>query len=112
MDSHLIHERQSTSSTVSMMEPQDRLDALQRTNNDLNRKLREAEATLQTRLNEHDSEIEELQARIDELNAELGATKREEKELRIKEVRLPPFFLCNELRLTGCLPSSAKAPPK
>jgi hypothetical protein len=93
MDSHLIHERAPTSSTVSMMEPQDRLDALQRTNNDLNRKLMEAERTLQTRLNEHDSEIEELQARIDELNAELGATKREEKELRAKEVHLPPFSI-------------------
>lgn len=81
----LILDRSATSSTVSL-EPHERLDALQKANADLGRKLIEAERTLQVKLQEHDSELEEMQARLDELKSELTATKREEKELRAKEV--------------------------
>jgi len=65
----------------------DRLDALQKANTELGRKLMEAEKTLQDRLMEHDMELEDMQERLEELKSELTSTKREEKELRSKEVR-------------------------
>ena len=42
----------------------------------------EAERTLQHKLSEH----EELQSRLEEVRSELAHTKREEKELRSKDV--------------------------
>jgi hypothetical protein len=83
----LVLDRSAASSTVSL-EPQDRLDALQRANVDLGRKLMDAERTLQNKLADHESELEEMQGRLEEARSELSATKREEKELRSKEVRL------------------------
>ncbi|KAF9444455.1 hypothetical protein P691DRAFT_341899 [Macrolepiota fuliginosa MF-IS2] len=80
----LVLDRNTASSTASM-EPLERLDALQRTNAELGRKLMEAERTLRNRLAEHESELEEMQAKLEEMRSELSATKREEKELRSKE---------------------------
>ncbi|KAK2459883.1 hypothetical protein APHAL10511_008083 [Amanita phalloides] len=80
----LVMDRTVNVSTASL-EPIERLDALQRANVELGRKLVEAEATLQRKLLEHESELEEMQSKLDEMRAELGATKREEKELRSKE---------------------------
>ncbi|KAG7089133.1 hypothetical protein E1B28_010841 [Marasmius oreades] len=80
----LVMERQTTASTVSM-EPFDRVDVLQRANDELRKKLVEAESTLQKRLEEHEGELEDLTLKIDELTTELHATKKEEKELRSKE---------------------------
>ncbi|KAG1750268.1 hypothetical protein EDB19DRAFT_1679420 [Suillus lakei] len=79
-----VMERSATSSTVSL-EPMDRLDALQKANAELGRKLIEAERTLENRLNEHDMDLDEMQGRLEELKSELTSTKREEKELRTKE---------------------------
>ncbi|KAG6888315.1 hypothetical protein C0992_008849 [Termitomyces sp. T32_za158] len=81
----LVVDRTVTSSTASM-EPMDRLDALHRANEDLSRKLNDAEKTLQNKLLEHESELEEMQIRLEEMRTELNATKREEKELRSKEI--------------------------
>ena len=81
----LVLDRSTASSTVSM-EPQERLEALQRANTELGRKLIEAEETLQNKLSEHEVELEEMQGRLEEVRSELSATKREEKELRSKEV--------------------------
>jgi hypothetical protein len=81
------HER-SISSSVASLAPHDRVEALQKNNQDLARRLMEAERTLQTRLADHEVEIEEMQGKLDEIKSELTATKREEKELRSKEVRL------------------------
>ena len=81
----LVMDRSTKSSTVSL-EPLDRLDALQRANADLNRKCMEAERTLQHELSEHELELEELQSRLEEVRSELAHTKREEKELRSKDV--------------------------
>lgn len=78
-------DRSAASSTVSM-EPIERLEALQRINADLGRKLVDAEKTLQRKLSEHDAEVEDMQGRLEEMRSELSATKREEKELRSKEV--------------------------
>lgn len=81
----LVLDRTTTSSTVSM-EPMDRLDALQRANTELGRKLMDAERTLRNKLSEHELELEDMQGRLEEMRSELSATKREEKELRSKEV--------------------------
>jgi len=88
----LVMDRSTTSSTVSL-EPLDRLDALQRANADLNRKCVEAERTLQHKLSEHELELEEMQSRLEEMRSELAHTKREEKELRSKDVCFFLFFL-------------------
>lgn len=80
----LVMDRSAASSTVSL-EPSERLEALQKTNQELGRKLYEAERMLQLRLNEHELELEEMQSRLEEAKSELSATKREEKELRAKE---------------------------
>ena len=85
------HDRSIASSIVSFA-PQDRVEALQKNNQDLARRLMEAERTLQNRLADHEVEIEEMQAKLDEIKSELMATKREEKELRSKEVR---FIIVN-----------------
>ncbi|KAG6917717.1 hypothetical protein DXG01_001368 [Tephrocybe rancida] len=83
-ESGLVMDRNTTSSTISM-EPMDRLDVLQRANTELGRKLNDAEKTLQNKLLEHESELEDMQGRLEEMRTELNATKREEKELRSKE---------------------------
>ncbi|KAI0635993.1 hypothetical protein C8Q77DRAFT_1155725 [Trametes polyzona] len=80
----LVMDRSAASSTVSL-DMQERLDALQRLNTDLGRKLVEAERTLQNRLADHEQELEDMQMRLEEARSELSATKREEKELRGKE---------------------------
>lgn len=80
----LVMERSATSSTVSL-EFTERLEALQKANAELGRKLIEAERTLENRLNEHDMDLDEMQGRLEELKSELASTKREEKELRTKE---------------------------
>ncbi|KAF8627304.1 hypothetical protein AX15_004444 [Amanita polypyramis BW_CC] len=80
----LVLDRTVNASTTSI-ETIERVDALQRANAELGRKLMEAEGTLQRKLLEHESELEEMQSRLDEMRSELVATKREEKELRSKE---------------------------
>ena len=81
----LVMDRSSASSTISL-DVQDRLDVLQRANAEMSKKLMEAEKTLQNKLEEHEMELEEMQSRLEEVRSELSATKREEKELRSKEV--------------------------
>ncbi|KAF8519575.1 hypothetical protein JB92DRAFT_3112335 [Gautieria morchelliformis] len=78
------HDR-SISSSVASLAPHDRVEALQKNNQELARRLMEAERTLQNRLADHEVEIEEMQGKLDEIKSELTATKREEKELRSKE---------------------------
>lgn len=81
----LVLDRSARSSMVSVA-PSDQLDALQRANTELVRKLQAVEQNLQHRLTDHESEIEEMENRLEEVRSELSATKREEKELRGKEV--------------------------
>jgi len=78
------HER-SVASSIASLAPHERLEALQKNNQNLARRLVDAERTLQNRLADHEVEIEEMQSKLDELKSELTATKREEKELRNKE---------------------------
>ncbi|KAH9945143.1 uncharacterized protein BXZ73DRAFT_38211 [Epithele typhae] len=95
----LIMDRSAASSTASL-DVQERMEALQRLNTDLGRKLLEGERTLQTRLSDHETELEEMQGRIEELRAELSATKREEKELRSKERQNATQIVALEVELT------------
>ena len=92
-----IPETRSAASSTASIEVEERLEALNRLNQDLARKLVEAERTLQTRLSDHEQELEDMQLRLEDAKSELSATKREEKELRSKEVRntvsLAPYSL-------------------
>lgn len=85
VDADLVHDRATASSTVSM-EIHERMEALQRNNEELGRKLMEAERTLQNKLMEHETELEETHLRLEELRSELSLSNREEKELRAKDV--------------------------
>ncbi|CAE6337269.1 unnamed protein product [Rhizoctonia solani] len=76
--------RQALSSDASL-EPQDVVEALQKANTELSRKNAESERRMQNRLAERETEIAELEAQLDDLKNELSISKREEKELRIKE---------------------------
>ncbi|KDN50628.1 hypothetical protein RSAG8_01126, partial [Rhizoctonia solani AG-8 WAC10335] len=76
--------RQALSSDASL-EPQDVVEALQRANAELSRKAAESERRMQNRLAERETEIAELEAQLDDLKSELSASRRDEKELRIKE---------------------------
>jgi hypothetical protein len=81
-----VHDRYSTSSTISL-QLEERIEALQRVNDDLKRRLHDTEETLSKRLTERESEIVEMGQRLEELRLELTATKRTEKELKAKDVR-------------------------
>ncbi|KAJ7679250.1 hypothetical protein DFH06DRAFT_1278902 [Mycena polygramma] len=80
----MVMDRSAASSTVSMM-PHERVEALQRVNDDLARKLQDTERMMQRKLAEQESEFEDLQVKLEETRNELSAAKREEKELRSKE---------------------------
>lgn len=82
----IVDNDRSITSSIASLAPQDRVEALQKNNQDLARRLMEAERSLQNRLADHEAEIEEMQGKLDEMKSELSATKREEKELRNKEV--------------------------
>ncbi|KAJ7759368.1 hypothetical protein DFH07DRAFT_884301 [Mycena maculata] len=83
-DMVMDHDRSAASSTVSMM-PHERVEALQRINDDLARKLADTERMMQRKLAEQEAEFEDLQVKLEETRNELSAAKREEKELRSKE---------------------------
>jgi len=79
--------RSPAASFVSLSSPEERAEAMARTNDELMRKLEEKEAHFMARFSEHEQVIDELQSKVDQMRTELGATKKEEKELRVKEVR-------------------------
>ena len=72
------------------MAPQDRVDALSVENEDLMRRLSEAERHLQAQIAEQEAEFQDLEAKLSEVEQELAHVRREEKELRHKEVRGNP----------------------
>ena len=63
----------------------------------------EAERTLQHKLSEHELELEELQSRLEEARSELAHTKREEKELRSKDVCFFFFFMWEAMVADGLI---------
>lgn len=85
IDADLVLDR-NNGSAISL-ELHDRLDTLQRNNEELSRKLLEAEKNLQDKLANYDIELDEAQHKLEELRSELSASNREEKDLRAKDVR-------------------------
>lgn len=85
IDAGLVLDRNNASSIS--LELHDRLDTLQRNNEELSRKLLEAEKTLQDKLANYDMELDEAQHKLEELRSELSASNREEKDLRTKDVK-------------------------
>jgi len=104
----LVLDRNANASTASLasLEPLDRLDALQRANTELGKKLMEAERTLQAKLFEHEAELEDMQGRLEEVKSELSATKREEKELRSKEVGFCLSAILFPFQVFICVPNT------
>lgn len=76
----------------------DRYEDLERIHEETVKKLKELQRTLDQKMADHESEIEEMLVRKEELEAELASSKRDEKELRLKEVRnlflLGLLFVC------------------
>lgn len=83
----LVMDRSAASSTVSM-EQSERLEALTKVNQELSQRAAESDRLLRRKIEEHENEIENFQVRIEELSSELSASKRDEKDLRNKEVRV------------------------
>ncbi|KIK69591.1 hypothetical protein GYMLUDRAFT_212220 [Collybiopsis luxurians FD-317 M1] len=86
---HLIFDpehgaRSATSSTASLL-PGERLEALSRANADLAKRLLEAEDSYSRKILDHESDLAELEQKLDEARSDLARSKREEKELRNKE---------------------------
>jgi len=70
----------------------DRYEELERVHEETLKKLKELQRTLDQKMADHESEMEEMLARKEELEAELASSKRDEKELRLKDVRIILFF--------------------
>ena len=77
----------SMMSTISM-EDQEKMETLEKSNKELARKLMEAERTLSVRMADHENDLADMEAKIEEMRSELSATKREEKDLRGREVSI------------------------
>lgn len=88
----LVYERSVVPSDASM-DSQERVDVLNKTIDELRKKLIETEKGLNRKVNDLELELEEAQEKLEELKAELVAARKEEKELKSKEVRLPIFTL-------------------
>ncbi|KAJ3483586.1 hypothetical protein NLI96_g6211 [Meripilus lineatus] len=86
----------SMMSTISM-EDQEKMETLEKSNKELARKLMEAERTLSVRMADHENDLADMEAKIEEMRSELSATKREEKDLRGREASCL-FFLQRALQ--------------
>ncbi|KAI0034754.1 hypothetical protein K488DRAFT_44761 [Vararia minispora EC-137] len=83
-DRGLIMERSAASSTISM-DDAERLEVMRKATEELQKKYADLDRTMQRRIDEYETQVEELAQKLDEAQAELTAAKREEKELRSKE---------------------------
>ncbi|KAI5119642.1 hypothetical protein M0805_009003 [Coniferiporia weirii] len=82
----LVLDRNASASMASL-ESLEREEALERTNQELQRRVMEQDRALQKKITEHEVELEELENLLEETKSELSAKMREEKELRAKETR-------------------------
>lgn len=89
----LVYERSAVPSNASM-DSQERVDVLNKTIDELRKKLVDTEKGLNRKVNDLELELEEAQEKLEELKAELVATRKEEKDLKSKEVR-PPISHCS-----------------
>jgi hypothetical protein len=83
----LVYDRSIAPSNASM-DSQERVDVLNKTIDELRKKLSDTEKGLNRKVNDLELELEEAQEKLEELKAELVAGRKEEKELKSKEVRL------------------------
>ena len=83
----LVYDR-SAAPSISSMDSQERVDVLNKTIDELRKKLSDTEKGLNRKVNDLELELEEAQEKLEELKAELIAARKEEKELKSKEVRL------------------------
>lgn len=86
----LVYERSAAPSDASM-DSQERVDVLNKTIDELRKKLLDTERGLNRKVNDLELELEEAEEKLEELKAELVAARKEEKELKSKEVRLHIF---------------------
>jgi len=83
----LVYDR-SAAPSIASMDSQERVDVLNKTIDELRKKLSDTEKGLNRKVNDLELELEEAQEKLEELKAELIAARKEEKELKSKEVRL------------------------
>ena len=81
----------NASSFSSYTSPEERLDALQRANSELNRKILENERQFQRKLADMESEMGELQIKLEETRGELVAIREKEKFFRQKQASSSPL---------------------
>ncbi|EJD07049.1 uncharacterized protein FOMMEDRAFT_131786 [Fomitiporia mediterranea MF3/22] len=80
----LVHTRNGSMASLETIE---REEALQRSNQDLQRRVAEQDRILQNRITDHEAELERMEIALEETKSELSSSKREEKELRAKETK-------------------------
>jgi len=90
VQSILLYDRSAAPSNASM-DSIERVDVLNKTIDELRKKLSDTEKGLNRKVNDLELELEEAQEKLEELKAELIAARKEEKELKSKEVCLPLF---------------------
>ena len=88
--SHVHHENteadRSSLSSVSSVASGDRVDELEKVRQDAMKRSVELQQKLEEKMSEYQLEMEEVHARKEELEAELDASKRDEKESHLKDV--------------------------
>lgn len=90
---HRLTSAPSFDSFDSATSADERIDELQKANAVLVKKLRESTRELEHKLSDHEAEVDELQNRIEELRGEVSAARREEKEMKVKEVCLASLLV-------------------
>ena len=83
----LVYDRSAAPSNASM-DSQERVDVLNKTIEELRKKLADTEKGLNRKVNDLELELVEAQEKLEELKVELVSTRKEEKELKSKEVFL------------------------
>ena len=97
----LVYDR-STAPSNSSMDSQERVDVLNKTIDELRKKLSDAEKGLNRKVNDLELELEEAQEKLEELKAELIAARKEEKDLKSKEVCVPILAMFTVFGLSSC----------
>lgn len=85
--------RDSISSTTSSIMMEERLEALQKVNEELRKKLKEAEDNLKHRMEDSDDQLHSLEVELQEAHDALSAFKRQEKDTKQKEVSDRLFYV-------------------
>jgi len=94
----LVYDRSAAPSNASM-DSQERVDVLNKTIDELRKKLSDTEKGLNRKVNDLELELEEAQEKLEELKAELIAARKEEKELKSKEVCFPSYVCCSRAKV-------------